>query len=497
MRDHVLFYVNGGPVRVTGDDVFLSLSDFLRRRIGLTGTKVVCAEGDCGSCAALIGRLEGEHIRYAAVTSCIQIVFQLDGAHVVTVEGLRDGSALNPVQQAMVTCQGTQCGFCTPGFVVSLCDMMQGGARLDAEKVTRGLVGNLCRCTGYDSIIRAALAVNPSGLESIDHLYPPAPIVRALSAVAGDDVLIETSLRKFYKPTAIDRACRFRGENPSCVVVAGATDLGVVYNKRVRALDVVLSTAGLGELREITCDADAMHVGAGATLAALEQASLKHLPELGRFLAWFGSPLIKNAGTLGGNIVTGSPIGDTIPALIALEAEVDIAGVSGTRRVPMSQFYTGYRKTVLAPDELVTGVRIPLPKAGETFKLYKVSRRKDLDISSFGAAVWMKQSNGTTDDVRIVYGGVGPMVMRMSKAEAVLRGNAPTLERFEHAAKFARDEVTPITDVRGSEQYRRTLAHNILLKFWHEEVGQNGNGGNGQDAVPPNRDTGVSPVLAK
>jgi xanthine dehydrogenase small subunit len=215
-------------------------------------------------------------------------------------------------------------------------------------------------------------------------------------------------------------------------------------------------------------------------LTALEGAALEHLPELGRFLAYFGSPLIKNAGTLGGNIVTGSPIGDTIPALMALEAEVEIADLEARRRVLMSAFYAGYRKTVLTPHELVTGIRIPLPREGETFKLYKVSRRKDLDISSFGAAIWMRQTNGTADDVRIIYGGVGPVVMRMSRAEAVIRGHAPTLARFEEAGRVAGREVTPITDVRGSEVYRRTLAANVLLKFWHEAVaGANGEGHNG------------------
>jgi xanthine dehydrogenase iron-sulfur cluster and FAD-binding subunit A len=187
---------------------------------------------------------------------------------------------------------------------------------------------------------------------------------------------------------------------------------------------------------------------------------------------------------------------------MALEAQVDIAGTNGTRRVPMSGFYTGYRSTVLARDELVAGVRIPLPKPGETFRLYKVSRRKDLDISGFGAAIWMKQSNGTVNDIRIVYGGVAPVVMRMSKAEEVIRGHAPTLERFEHAANVARDEVTPITDVRGSEKYRRTLAKNILLKFWHEEIaGSNGSNGddNGRapDGLPSTtRAAGVSPAIA-
>ena len=502
MRDYVLMFVNGQPVRVGGDDVFLTLSDFLRRRRGLTGTKVVCAEGDCGSCAALIGRVEVDRIRYAAVTSCIQIVFQLDGAHVVTIEGLRDGRALNPVQRAMVACQGSQCGFCTPGFVVSLCGMMQGGKKLDTEEVRRGLVGNLCRCTGYDSILRAATSVDPASLNSLDAMYPPAPIVDVLRRATSEEVRIDTAPgRRFYKPTAVEAAVRFRSENPGCVVIAGATDMGVVYNKRMRSIDVALSTAGLADLRTVSCDGDALYAGACATLTALEIAALEHLPELGRFLAYFGSPLIKNAGTLGGNLVTGSPIGDTIPALMVLEADVDVTGVPGRRRVPMSAFYTGYRKTVLGPDELLTGVRIPLPRAGETFRLYKVSRRKDLDISGFGAAIWMRQGNGIVDDVRIVYGGVGPMVMRMSKAEAVIRGHAPTLERFAEAGRVARDEVTPITDVRGSEQYRRTLAQNILLKFWHEVVGGNGDNGDGRHNGDPGplttRGAGVSPAIVR
>jgi xanthine dehydrogenase small subunit len=504
MRDHVLLYLNGRPVRVDGDDAFLSLSDFLRRRQNLPGTKVVCAEGDCGSCAVLVGRVEGERLRYASVTSCIQLVFQLDGAHVVTVEGLRSGRELNPVQQAMVACQGTQCGFCTPGFVISMCDMMQAGeaARpLDAEKVRRGLVGNLCRCTGYDSIIKAALAVKPGDVQPIEVTYPPGPIVAELSRAGGEEVRIETKSKKFYKPTRVADAARFRGENPDCVVIAGATDMGVVYNKRMRAIDVALSLGGLADLRSVSCDGDALYVGACATLTALENAALEHLPELGRFLAYFGSPLIKNAGTIGGNLVTGSPIGDTIPALMALEADVDIAGVNASRRVSMSGFYTGYRKTVLVADELVIGVRIPLPKAGERLRLYKVSRRRDLDISGFGAAIWMRRPNGVVEDLRIVYGGVGPMVMRMSNAEAILRGHAPTLERFEHAGDVARDEVTPITDVRGSEQYRRTLAKNILLKFWHEEIaGRNGKNGDGNGHAPgtpppPIRGAGVSPAL--
>jgi xanthine dehydrogenase small subunit len=500
MRNHILMYINGRAIRVSGPDVFLSLSDFLRRRQGLTGTKVVCAEGDCGSCAALIGRLDGNALRYSAVTSCIQLVLQLDGAHVITIEGLRDGNGLNPIQQAMVKCQGTQCGFCTPGFVVSLCDLMQDGKAVETETVRRGLVGNLCRCTGYDSILRAARAIEPGAVNSIDAMYPQGQMVADLSAAASEEVLIEAGAKKFYKPTTIESAVRFRVANAQCSVIAGATDLGVVYNKRLRAIDVALSLGAIESLRAISFDGEALYVGSGATLSALEHATLSHIPEFGRFLAYFGSPLIKNAGTLGGNIVTGSPIGDTIPALMALEAEVDLVGTAGGRRVPMSEFYSGYRTTVAKPEELVTGVRIPLPRSGEIFKLYKVSRRKDLDISSFGAAIWMRRDpGGVVSDMRIFYGGVGPMVMRMRRAEEILRGHAPTRERFEEAGRAAREEVTPITDVRGSETYRRTLAANILMKFWNEAVSgngsANGDGGNGWPVA--GRGAGVSPALTR
>ncbi len=319
-------------------------------------------------------------------------------------------------------------------------------------------------------------------------------MIEALEQAQSQEVLIQTPSRCFFKPTALARAVRFRADNPNCTIIAGGTDLAVVHNKRMREITSALSTTALADLQTCRRDPDALYIGAGATLTALEQAALTHLPELGRFLAWFGSPLIKNAGTLAGNLVTGSPIGDTLPALIVLGAEIDVARVAATRRIPIANFYSGYRKTVLAPDELVTGVRIPLPltTSGEIFKLYKVSRRKDLDISSFSAAIWLRRSaDGPIEDIRIALGGVGPMVLRPTRAEQSLRGQQPTLELFQRAAHLAAADVTPITDVRGSEAYRRTLAGNILLKFWHETFGTpqsdgNGNGNGDRLTGPPN-----------
>jgi xanthine dehydrogenase small subunit len=500
MRDHVLLYLNGRPVRVAGDDVFLTLSDYLRRRQGLVGTKVVCAEGDCGSCSVLVGRVTDGRLRYASLCSCIQLVFQLDGAHVVSVEGLKDGGQLNPIQEAMVACQGSQCGFCTPGFVVALYDLMHEGRPCDANAVTRGLVGNLCRCTGYSSIVRAALETDRTTLKSLDQLYPPDAIASQLQAAEREPVRIESGARRFFKPTSIEDAVRFKSENPGCLIVSGATDLGVQYNKGVRELTVVMSTSGLTALRGIRVDASSMHVGATATLTELERVSAERLPELSQFLAWFGSPLIKNSGTLAGNLVNASPIGDTLPALMVLNADVELAGTAGRRRINMNDFYTGYRKTVLAPDELVVAVHIPLPRPGELFKLYKVSRRKDLDISTFGAAVWMRAAGGTIEDVRIAYGGVGPVVLRLPKTESHLRGGPATLDRFEAAGQIALDEITPITDVRGADTYRRQLAANVLQRFWHETLGDaasdtNGDS-NGHPAPPaPLHRAGVSTAL--
>jgi xanthine dehydrogenase small subunit len=470
MRDYLLVYMNGRALRVSGEDAFLTLAEFLRRKRNLTGTKVVCAEGDCGACAVLVGRIalgDSEKIQYASLNSCIQMMFQLDGAHVVTVEGLKYGQELNPIQQAMVQCHGTQCGFCTPGFVVSLCDLMQGET-VTAHDVRRGLVGNLCRCTGYDSIVRAGMAVDRSVVKSLDELHPPGGMLAEMSAATREEVLIAGDGKTFFKPVSVEGALRFRRENPNCLIVAGATDLGVQRNKGTRKLEVVMSLGGVGELRGIEVTAGALTIGGSATLTELERVSAKHLPELGRSLVYFGSPLIKNAGTLAGNLVNASPISDTIPAFYVLEGEVEIAGESGRRWVKIEDFYLGYRKTILKGEELVTRLRLPIPREGEIFKIYKVSKRKDLDISSFDAAIWMRLGAGRVEQIRIAYGGVGPMVMRMSGAEAFLSGKIGSRELFAEAGNIAAGEVSPISDVRGAEAYRRVLARNILVKLWQD-----------------------------
>jgi len=479
MRDHLLIHVNGQQFRVSGAQAFQSLSNFLRYDLSMTGTKVVCSEGDCGSCAVLIGRAENGCIDYRPVTSCIQFLYQLDGAHVVTIEGLTPGDQLNPVQEAMVRCHGAQCGFCTPGFVVSMCSAIER-AQSDKDSLRVALVGNLCRCTGYESIVRAGMEVDRTALKRIDDLYPPAPLIGAMTAADGDPVLIHADGKAFLKPTTLADAAEFKAGNPACVIVAGGTDVGVQMNKFMRDPQVVMSLAGLSELRQITSSDGVLTVGACATLSELEEATEECCPELNGMLRRHGSPLIRNTGTLAGNIANGSPIGDAMPALFVLGGEIELAGQGGSsRRVDINDFYTGYRTTVMRPGELIARVHIPLPSPNEIFKLYKVSKRHDLDISSFTAAFYATlREGGVIDRIRIAYGGVGPTILRLPKTEAFLTGQPMNDDTMAAAGQLARTEITPISDVRGSTDFRFQLGENILRRF-HAETSHALTGGNG------------------
>lgn len=476
MRDHLLLYVNGKRYEIGGRRAFQTLADFLRYDLRLSGTKVVCAEGDCGSCTVFIGRLglsdvATQPLTYRTVTSCIQSLAQLDGTHVVTIEGLAEDGQLNAVQEALVRCQGSQCGFCTPGFVVSMQAMFEGAGkcRLTESDARAGLVGNLCRCTGYEPILRAAREVDGTQLRTLAELYPAAEITADLRRAAGEPVTIRAEDRTLFKPAALEQAVAFKAAHPACTVLAGGTDLGVQVNKGLREPKVVLSLGHLAELQGIEVCNDRLSIGAGVSLSEVEAASRTHLPEFGRLLGWFGSPPIRNAGTLGGNIANGSPIGDTMPALYVLNGEIELVGPAGSRRVNINNFYTGYKRTVMRPEELITRVHLPLPQPGDTFKLYKVSKRKDLDISTFTAAIWMRTAGSTIEAVRLAYGGVGPNILRLAKTEAFLAGREFREDTFRDAGAIARDEISPISDVRGTADYRRLLAENVLLKF-HAEM---------------------------
>jgi len=449
-RDHIRLLVNGKEHRIGGTKAFLTLGNWLRGFA--TGTKLVCEEGDCGACTVLLRRNGGD---FQPVNSCILLLAQLDGACIVTVEGL----GMNAVQQSMVACHGAQCGYCTPGFVVAMTALFEKCDRVDEKQVRDGLTGNLCRCTGYEPIIKAALDVDGAAMPKIRERYPQ-------TLDARDPVRIGS----FFAPATLADAIRFKGQNPGCTIVQGATDVGVWINKRNFTAPAMLSLAkipGLDELAVDGRDGDAVVCGANVTLAAFESFIETRIPELFGILNIFGSPQIRNAGTLAGNVANGSPIGDTLPYLFVSGAELELNG--GARRVAVSDFYLGYKKFDLRADEIITRVRVPIVR--DTLKLYKVSRRKDLDISAFTAAIRLRTTDGHINAATIAYGGVAPTVIRLPRTEAFLAGKPLVLGTFEEAGRIARGEVAPISDVRGSADYRAQLAENILPKFWYEVFG--------------------------
>lgn len=485
MRDFLFLYVNGAPIEVRGRAAFQTLAGFLRSERHATGTKIVCDEGDCGACTVLIGFPNEERLDYRPVNACIQHVYQVDGTHVVTVEGLARNGALSPIQQSMIAHHGAQCGFCTPGFMTALTALFEGDAPPTAQDVRDGLTGNLCRCTGYDPILAAALDVDSDGVARLNELYPPAGLLKGLAHHAGVPIRVEADdpvsahqstpaaqTTAFASPTSIEDAVQFLADREDAVIVQGGTDVGVWCNKRAYVPGAVLSLRQIPELSLVEIRGGRLEVGGSVTLHALEPVVRTLVPSLYDILRLFGSPQIRHAGTLAGNIANASPIADTLPFLYVMGADVELTGPNGRRVLDIQSLFKGYKDLDMAPGELITRISIPLPVDGEDLRLYKVSKRKDLDISTFTAAVRMAREGDRIGSIRIAYGGVGPVVLRLPRTEAWLTGSPFTEATLAQAGSLAREEISPISDVRGSQAYRLTLAESILLKFYHECSGE-------------------------
>jgi xanthine dehydrogenase small subunit len=479
MRDEIRFYLNGRHQTVRGAAVFGSLTDYLRGQLGLAGTKVVCAEGDCGACTVLVGQpslktvtpLAGEGqgggLRYIPVDSCIQFLYQLDGTHVITVEGMSVNGDLHPVQRAMVDCHGSQCGYCTPGFVMALAGWAEAGCRDDRRLA---LTGNLCRCTGYLPILDAADAIAGEPPESVSSRYDTPALIEDLNQRAVEPIRITDGRRTFAAPTKLADAVAFKSAHPTAVIVAGGTELGVLRNKRDDDPVAILSLARVPGFASIEPLGDRVVIGANVTWARIERELIPILPALDPIVRRFGSPQIRAIATLAGNVVNGSPIADSVPLLLVMDAELELISPRGTRRRSINGFYTGYKQKDMAADELLTRVTLPLPNADDRLTLYKVSRRNDLDIATFGAAIRIHETDGIIRRAAVAYSGVGPIVVRLPRTENALIGKPFRESTFRAAGRMARSEVTPLTDVRGGRDFRSQLAENILVKFFLEEA---------------------------
>ncbi len=474
MLDHLLIWVNGRRHEVRGREMFLSLSDYLRRVQGLVGTKIVCSEGDCGACSVLIGRIadDGRRLVYRPIDSCIQFLFQLNGTHIVTVEGLGGETEPSAVQQAMIECHGSQCGFCTPGFVVAMTGLLEDRDELDESSMRCGLTGNLCRCTGYSPIIDAGRHVDVVQHHRIEQRYPSAPMLSEFAPRQAQPISVRVKWdgqeHVFISPPNLDAALVMLKEHPDATIVAGATDIGVRINKSLTVPRKILDLNRVAELEGVSIENGELVLGARASWTAIEEICKAAAPEFHKIVAVFGAPQIRHVGTIGGNIANASPIADSLPFLYVMEAMLELRSAAGSREVNINEFYEGYKKFDLRPGELIAHVRIPLLTNDDLLRLYKVSRRRDLDIATFTAAIRVRLTGDTIADAAIAFGAVGPTVLRARNTEAFLCGRPFDEETLREAGDIAVAEITPISDVRGAADFRFQLTRNVLLKFFHE-----------------------------
>ena len=452
----------------------MSLAEYLRREERLTGTKIVCAEGDCGSCSVLRSApgTNGERPAFEVINSCITFVHLMDCSHIITIEAIADGTELHPVQKAFTEHHGAQCGYCTPGFVMSLVDLFEKKKTVTEQEIKNQLVGNLCRCTGYKPIIESALHVDTDKIKSLHERFDSRTIFDDLRRHANISVRLSAGARVFYAPTVLTEALRLKRDCEDIHLFAGGTDLGVSCNKERLFPRQFLSLRRIAELHEIKKENETIVVGASVTLASLRRFVKSEIPEFARLLNVFASPQIKNAATLAGNVANGSPIGDTLPFLFVTGSKLEVVGKTGPRFVEISDLYSGYRKLNLTPDEIIVRIHIPIPPKGTLLKLYKVARRKDLDISAVTSAFLFEFDGKNVSKVRIAYGGVGPVVLRLKDVEDFFIGKEIDEQNIEIAMSMVRKMIRPISDVRGGEEYRKTVAANLLRKLYCEMQGE-------------------------
>ena len=485
------FILDGTVCEIRAGAPTRSLLQYLREDLGRTGTKEGCAEGDCGACTVVLAEAHGEHLHCFAVNACIQFVPTLDGRALFTVESLKraDGSP-HPVQQALADGHGSQCGFCTPGFVMSLFALYKNNASPSRQVIDEALAGNLCRCTGYRPIVAAArtmyeLAAAAAtaaedwaglacGAQSPAAARSEQALLGQLKTLERSEPLVVTSAAAtFYAPRTLQQLAALRLAHPAARMLAGGTDVGLWVSKQLRDIGDILYLGRVAEMTQLRVGATHLDIGAAMSFSALQPALAGHFPEMDELLRRFASPPIRNAATLGGNIANGSPIGDAMPPLIALGTKLVLRKGAALRELELEAFYLDYQRTALEAGEFIERILIPLhDRLRQTrFRVYKLSKRADQDISALCAAFWLVLRGGRVQAARIAFGGMAAIPKRARQCEAALLDKEWNEANASAAAQCLDEDFHPIGDMRASAAYRALAARNLLRRFYLETAG--------------------------
>lgn len=488
-RQTIQFVHDGVVVRIDDVDPTRTVLQYLREDLKKTGTKEGCAEGDCGACTVVVAEIDatGKRLQARAMNSCIQFLPTLDGKELITVENLAgNDKTLHPLQKALVDCHASQCGFCTPGFAMSLFALYKSNASPTRREIDDALAGNLCRCTGYSPIVTAAEKMFDEPLNSEQQLWTHEQY-QADGSISDDEVqrievlrslqtgeLLATGHddRKFFAPQNVSELAQLAEQYPAATILAGGTDVGLWVTKQHQELQEIIYTGNVTELQTVSVSATHIEIGAAVSITDAMQAIVARYPALEELFLRFASPPIRNAATLGGNIANGSPIGDSMPVLLVLDASLLLRKGTSVRPVPLSSFYIDYQHTILRPGEFIEQILLPLPADGEHVASYKVSKRFDQDISAVCGAYRLIKNGNRVGDIKIAYGGMAAIPKRADNCEQALLGKDWSDAVIAQALTALKDDFRPISDMRASAQYRQVICGNLLKRFYLETAGE-------------------------